>query len=159
MFLRQIHHFLQAIGNPVKRITTAKLMGLLGGLTGILSAVVSDSVPKALQPVLNDSSAHPGLLFGLVVGLGVWWAGERRAWAIALAFLVTVLAWSASFHTALWIYEFKNERALFGLGAVGSSVGEATIVIKLLAGFLAGTVGAALNAGAGYLFSTYYLQK
>ena len=55
------------------------------------------------------------------------------------------MAWSASFHTALWIYEFKNERVLFGLSAAGSSAGEATIVIKLLAGFFAGTVGAALS--------------
>jgi hypothetical protein len=129
-------------------------MAILGGLTGIISALLpgaAESVPNALkiisQSFLLDpvrSPIHPGLLFGLVVGAGVWWAGERRAWALGLAFLITVFAWSAAVNTAYSIYEIKDERVIFGV-AVNSSSGAVTPVIKLLSGFVAGVVGAAMT--------------
>jgi uncharacterized membrane protein YcfT len=122
-------------------------MALLGALTGVISAVVPDSVANAVQPVsslffLTDSSAHPGLFYGPVVSLGVWWAGERRAWVIISVFLITVLAWSAALNTALWVYDIKDERVLLGQASAGKAGLDATPAVKLLTGFVAGIVGA-----------------
>jgi hypothetical protein len=119
--------------------------------------VIPESFPNAIQPLstlffLDGSSAHPGLLFGFVVGLGVWWAGKGSVWVIGSVFLVTVLAWSAAMNAAFWIYEFKDERALFGVIEDGSSITEATAVMKLLTGFVAGLVGAAVMAIGCALF-------
>ncbi len=132
------------------RMTTAQLMALLGGVTGIVSAIIGDDVASALKPLsdlffVGDSSIHPGLLFGLVIGLGLWRAGERRPWAIALAFLATLLAWSAAVNTALWIFERKEVGALIGARPAGSATRDATLTIQLLAGLVAGIVGAAIT--------------
>jgi hypothetical protein len=130
------------------RLKTTTVIALLGALTGVLSALVPESVANALQPVsslffLADSSAHPGLIYAPVISLGVWLAGERRAWVIIFAFLITVLAWSAALNTAFWVYEIKDERVLFGQAIARTAGSDATPVIKLLTGFFAGIIGAA----------------
>lgn len=132
------------------RINIVVLMAVLGGLAGVISAVMPDPVANILQPVspfflLDDASVHPGLLFGLVIALGVWWEGERRAWIVGLMVLIIMFAWSAGLNTAFWVYEIKDVQVFFGKAAYGSTVNEATATIKLLAGLLGGIVGAAVT--------------
>ncbi len=140
-------HSCQPPAQSPMRLTTTTFMALLGALTGVISALVPDAVANALQPVsslffLKNSSAHPGLIFGPVISLGVWWAGERRGWVMILVFLITVLAWSAALNTAFWVYDIKDERFLFGRVSAGTASTDVTPVIKLLTGVVAGIVGA-----------------
>ncbi len=140
---------LQMIRGLLARNRTITLMAGLGGLAGLISAVVPDRLANLLKPVspmflLDDVSVHPGFLFGLVIALGVWWVGERRAWVIGLMVVTTMFAWSAALNTAFWIYEIKDVRVLFSAMPALPSSAEATAVTIFLTGFLAGIVGAAV---------------
>ena len=138
------------IRGPLARNKTVTHMAVLGGFAGLISAIVPDRLANLLQPVspiflLDDVSVHPGLLLGLVIALGVWWVGERRAWVIVLMVVTTMFAWSAALNTAFWVYEIKDVRVLFSEAPARSSSAEATATITLLTGFLAGIVGAAVT--------------
>ncbi len=138
------------------RMTTATFMALGGALTGIASAVVPDGFANALKPVsalflLEDSSVHPAVIFGPIVSVGFWSAGERRSWVLVLVFLATLLAWSAALRTAFWIYDPQHHRVLFGHQAVTSSSSQATLLIQLATGFIAGIVGATIMVVGGAL--------
>ena len=149
----QLHAF-NYMGKPMTKITPLTLMALLGGLTGIISALLPGApaeIPNALKIIAQlflldpvRAPIHPGLLFGLVVGAGAWWVGERRVWALGLTFLITVFAWSAAVNTAHSVYEIKGEGVIFGVTVRSSNPAFEPIII-LLSGFVAGVVGAAMT--------------
>lgn len=142
-------------------MTTTRLLVILGVITGVISAMTPDSVSHVLRPVsvlflLGDAPIHPGLFFAPVIGLAVWWAGEKRIWVVGLMVLVTVFSWSAAVSTAYWVFENEDLKNLIHSNIEGTPVTGATSVIWLITGFLAGVVGAAIMVcGSAFVFPSF----
>lgn len=75
---------------------------------GVISGIVSDlslslRVPHPLGQL--DAPIYPGLIFGLVIALGIFLFGRTRIWGALIAFFVTVVAWIAAFKGCVVIYD------------------------------------------------------
>jgi hypothetical protein len=138
-------------------LKTATILALAGLVSGVVAALLPDSVAKALNPVsklflLNDSAVHPGLLYGAAVALVLGWLGERRIWLLGLVIVIVSAAWSAAVNTATTVYDIKDLRTLFDASVRPSSSSDPTDAVKLLTGFAAGIVGAlTMTAGLAIL--------
>jgi hypothetical protein len=117
----------------------ALVLGGLGLLSAILSSIAPESVGSLLTPIgdlflLDGATVHPVLLFAPVIAFGMWaygGLGGKLQWAgAALAFIMTVLGWSASVRLAHFLYDLK----------IGASWMPDDVLIP---GFAAGVVGAA----------------
>ena len=131
--------------------TMAGPMALAGSITGVISALLPDNVAGVFAPLsalflLDGSSVHPGMLFGLGMAWAFWRSGETRAWALGVVVLTVCIAWSAALNTAFAVYDIKDIRTLFDTGITTEPSADATTAIKLLTGLFAGTVGAAIMA-------------
>ena len=116
----------------------------LGLLSGILSAIIGFEVRVNLLDwpgslfFLSAEMMPIGLFFAAVMAFAIA-AWESPAWAPIITFIGTLYAWSAAIQTALFAHK------------VGG--GDASHAGPLLAGVLAGLVGAALTHLSVALFA------
>jgi hypothetical protein len=122
----------------------------LGLLSGILSAVIGFEMRVDLLDwpgslfFLSAEMMPIGLIFAAVMAFAIA-AWETPAWAPIITFIGTLYAWSAAIQTALFAHKIGG--------------GDAGHAGPLLAGVLAGLVGAALTHLSVALFAHALLDR
>ena len=79
--------------------TRALILALFATVSAILSNFAEFNIPWVHTPLL------PGIYFGMVLGLAIWFWVSRSAWKILTVLLSTVIAWVAAFFTANYAFE------------------------------------------------------
>lgn len=148
------------------------LLGLLGALSGTISALLPERVGDALKPLgdllfLDGTIVHPALLFAPVIGYGVWTFGgldgaRRRMVATVIVLLAAVAGWSVAVTIAVNLHSLKIAAAWLPSDALipGIAAGAAGAAMVFLGGAMAVPVlrsvhvwapGVAIGAIAGLL--------
>ena len=79
---------------------SAPTRALILALFAIVSAILSNFAGFPwVRPFLN-TPLLPGIYFGMVLGLAIWFWVSRSAWKILTVLLSTVIAWVAAWFTA-----------------------------------------------------------
>jgi hypothetical protein len=78
--------------------TRALILALFATVSAILSNFAGSKVYLNTQPL-------PGIYFGMVLGMGIWFWVSRSAWKILTVLLSTVIAWVAARNTAVHAFE------------------------------------------------------
>ncbi len=112
----------------------------LAGL-GAFSGLLSNFTPEAAENFkLLGVPVYPGLLFGLVIALGVFRWGKASRWAALLAFAVTVAVWIAAMRGFLAVTDDAKTNIYLGgfvagaIGAAGTMLGGAITLPALRRG-------------------------
>ena len=120
--------------NNIKSHLPVLWLAGLGIVSGFLSAyppLIAENV-KAL-----DVPIYQGLLFGLVIGFGVYRWGNAGWIKVLLVLVVTTAAWIAAVRGFYWVTDDARTNLYFGglmagaIGATGTIIGVAFIIQTL----------------------------
>lgn len=94
---------------------------VLGALSGVICSIENDLAEKFR---LLDVPVYHGLVFGLAIGIGLFWLGKAPWFAAGLAMIFTLIAWIAAFRSFLAITDTAEGYLITGAlaaGAIGSA--------------------------------------
>ena len=94
---------------------------ILGALSGVICSFDND---LAGGFYLLDVPVYHGLVFGLAIGIGLFWLGKAPWFAAGLAMITTLVAWIAAFRSFLAITDNAEGIVIIGAlvaGAIGSA--------------------------------------
>lgn len=127
--------------NATLRDAPAMILGGLGLASGVASGLMgADWSLDALQPIADLFFLHASLLpigvyYATAMGLGLWLLTRRPA-PSAVAFLVTLYAWSGAIHVAIRLQrnvgdEWHLIAASLAAGAVGAGLTHLGVSIAM----------------------------
>jgi hypothetical protein len=148
-----ISHLSATIANSPGRRT------LVLALLAVFSALLSTYALSFWG--VNGAPVLPGIYFGLVLGLGVFWITRRKS-DLFTVLAVTTIAWFLAYQTARHVYEFIDSE----LGRIQKQAApdSASVVLSFqvnyvlaLCGALGGLVGSFLTgAGISFVSKEFY---
>ena len=146
------------------RDRAAIVLGLLGLVSGVASAwtgyrIEIDWLQAVARVFFLQSGVLPiGIYFGLAMGLGAWLL-RRHAGTAAVAFFVTIYAWSGALHIAIRLQRNADDdvhliAASLAAGAFGAALTHVGLSAALPSLRRAGAVAVTALVGAvfGLLF-------
>ena len=115
--------------------TRALILALLASVSAIFSNFELSKVYLNTQPL-------PGIYFGIVLGLAIWFWVSRSAWKIITVLLSTVIAWVAAKFTAEHAFE-AIQQMLKEIAAPGNTFPTINFMFAVC-GVLGGLVGSTI---------------
>ena len=115
--------------------TRALILALLASVSAIFSNFGLSKVYLNTQPL-------PGIYFGIVLGLAIWFWVSRSAWKILTVLLSTVIAWVAAKFTAEHAFE-AIQQMLKEIAAPGNTFPTINFMFAVC-GVLGGLVGSTI---------------
>jgi hypothetical protein len=115
--------------------TRALILALLATVSAILSNFAGSKVYLNTQPL-------PGIYFGMVLGLAIWFWVSRSAWKIPTVLLSTVIAWVAAKFTAEYAFG-AIQQMLKEIAAPGNTFPTINFMFAVC-GVLGGLVGSTI---------------
>ena len=142
-------------------------MAVLGLISGILSTFQPDFIKLLLHPIslglgIDGVGILPGILFAFIVSFALFVYAKPENLSVGLrltlSFVITVAAWVAAVHTALYIYDLTSlvikHLDTSQLKLIGDHLN------RFFAGFCAGAVGASIIfGGCAMLVSSFRIRK